>query len=144
MLLQSATSEPVHPRSKTRSPLRQTHNERMDVCSFHSFPNIRIRNGVVVSSRRSSIPNVISNTSIKQIRLFTNTPTCRFFRTGWTNKSDTFTWNDVERDGFQNGVWERSRWVVKLQGYDDPLDSSVTRESAQNSCKSCVACTVLI
>ena len=29
------------------------------------------------------------------------------------------------------------------EGYDDPLDSSVERESVEYSCKSCVACTDL-
>ena len=29
------------------------------------------------------------------------------------------------------------------EGYDDPLDSSVERESVENSCKACVACTDL-
>ena len=29
------------------------------------------------------------------------------------------------------------------EGYDDPLDSLVNKESVKNSCKSCVACTDL-
>ena len=29
------------------------------------------------------------------------------------------------------------------EGYDDPLDSSVERESVENSCRACVACTDL-
>ena len=54
------------------------------------------------------------------------------------------------------GVWQISRRIVaseldvrerdgigKREGYGDPLDSSVKRESIENSCKSCVACTDL-